>query len=370
MDMAEQNGSQASEAPITPESPEQKLEREKTELLSKISENSLTDIKAKVAFILNHYPNTRNDDLALAIQFWKIFNRDIIGESHVIAIKDIYKLNRINSIIRARAKIQNTYGLFLASEKIRRRRAELDDEERERQVEDQPDNPLISIFCDESGKTDEHLIVGSVWINDAYAVYKNLLSACFLKKEMEIDYEFHFSHMTRHKTQKALEFVRKAMSESSALGFKAAVVRRRDVGSQTSDEAIYRLHYQLVVQGMEHEVSSARVSLPRILSVTKDRDDGSDRLRLAELAQKLKRECKEHFSERVEIQSVDVEDSSASVYLQLSDLFTSSVARVLNCDASSARNHKDEFAESVLTLLGINLAVDATRQDFVEIIRI
>jgi hypothetical protein len=93
-------------------------------------------------------------------------------------------------------------------------------------------------------------------------------------------------------------------------------------------------------------------------------------LRLAELAQKLKRECKEHFSERVEIQSVDVEDSSASVYLQLSDLFTSSVARVLNRDASSARNHKDEFAESVLTLLGINLAVDATRQDFVEIIRI
>gem|GEM_PF-6578789 len=50
----------------------------------------------------------------------------------------------------------------------------------------------------------------------------------------------------------------------------------------------------------------------------------------------------DHFSGEAEVQAVEAEDSSASIYLQLADLFAGSLARVLNRSTALARNHKDE----------------------------
>ena len=132
------------------ETREDKIERERTELLAKLTHSSLSDIRSRVGFILNHYPGTRNDDVALSIQYWKIFNTDLLS-GNVVNLGDLYRLTRITSIIRARAKIQNTFGLFMADEETRKKRAQLDEEQRQIQVEDMPDIPLISIYCDESG---------------------------------------------------------------------------------------------------------------------------------------------------------------------------------------------------------------------------
>ncbi len=354
------------------ETAEQRIGREKAELIDRISHNKLVDINSKVAFILNHFPNTRNSDIDLAIQYWKNFDRAVIGSDDSVTFSQLYKIARMNSLTRARAKIQNTYGLFLANERVRQKRSELDDERREKEIEDQPTAPLISIFCDESGKTQENLIIGSLWVNDPYRVLKIYQALTEWKETEKIQYEFHFSDLNRSKTSKALEFVGRALSEADVLGFKAVIVNRRDIGKSNLDEAIYSLHYQLIVQGLEHEFKSKRVQPPRVVSLTKDQDDGTDKLHLAALKQKLKGECVKYFRDEVTINAVETQDSKTSVFLQLADLFAGSVSRILNKETQSAENHKDEFAVQMLQILGVsrNLDVDINKQDFVGIIKI
>jgi hypothetical protein len=350
---------------------EEKDEYEKTELLSRLSHNNLTDINSKVAFVLNHFPNTRNSDINLITRFWKIFDEEILGGADYITFDQMYKVTRSNSIIRARAKIQNSYGLFLANEKVRRRRAELDDDERVKQVEDQPGAPLVSVFCDESGKNQNYLLIGSVWINDPYRVFKIYQSLTDWKEENKIDYEFHFSDLNKYRVSKAIEFIQQALSQSDALAFKAAIIAKGNIGSRNQDEAIYDLHYQLIVQGFEHELKSKRLDLPRQVSLTKDKDDGADKIRLAGLRQKLSSECVSYFKDQIHIAAVETEDSGKSVFLQLVDLFSGSISRILN-KTDDSMNHKDELANEVIKLLGIDkdLKVDTNKQDFVEIIHI
>lgn len=345
-----------------------KLKQEKAELLSRITENTLNDIRSRVGFILNHYPDTRNDDMSLVIRYWQIFDRDIVGEQALFSLQDLYKLTRINTVIRARAKIQNEFKLFKATESVRKRRAELDSEERQKQVEEKPETPLISVFCDESGKNQDYIIIGSVWVNDAYRVYKIYEALTDWKKENNIQYEFHFSALTKGKAEATLAFVKRALGESDCLGFKAVIIKRQDVGAISTNEAIYKLHYQLVVQGVEHEIQSRRFELPRELDLTKDKDDPSDKIFLSELRQKLKSECSTFFEQKLKINAVQPEDSKTSVYLQLADLFTGVLSRTLNHEPGEGGAHKDKFAHDVIELLGIDLKEENGNSDFAKII--
>ncbi len=370
--MNQENKKEINKVTKVKETSEQKSIREKAELLEKIAHNKLNDAHAKVAFILNHFPNTRNNDIALVIQYWKIFDKEILQGETEIKLNQLYQLTRFNSIIRARAKIQNTFRLFLASERVRERRAELDGEHREGQVQNQPDIPLTSIFCDESGKTQEYLVIGSVWINDPYRVFKIYQSLMSWKQEQNIEYEFHFSDLNKAKVKTAIEFVKCVISEADVLGFKAFIVAKSDIGKLSIEDAIYKLHYQLVIQGLEHELNSKRIDRPRLISLTKDKDDGSDKLWLADLRQKLKTDCAAYFKDGIDINAVDTEDSNSSVFLQLADLFTGSISRVLNRGVGASMNQKDEFAENMLSNLGINadLSINDSVQDFVLINKI
>jgi hypothetical protein len=58
--------------------------------------------------------------------------------------------------------------------------------------------------------------------------------------------------------------------------------------------------------------------------------------------------------------------------MQLADVFTGSVSRVVNRNDGAGRNHKDYVAEGVLRLLGADPSdVDRdVKRDFVRIIRL
>lgn len=71
-------------------------------------------IQERVAWILNHFPDTRNSDITLQLKYWDRFEPDLY-DGRAIEPDDMYKLTRLTSLQRARAKIQNSYGLFQAS---------------------------------------------------------------------------------------------------------------------------------------------------------------------------------------------------------------------------------------------------------------
>ena len=327
----------------------QRLEKERTTLLSHLEEFNLEDMRTKVAFILNQYPATRDFDIALTEKFWKTFHSSLVGPDSV-PFANLYYLPRFTSISRVRAKIQNEYGLFQASESVTNRRAELEEENRTSQTADKPTDSSVPIYCDESGKNKQYNLVGSLWINDGYRMFKVYQDLAFWKKERGINKELHFTNLNAQDKPIVLEFIKRVLGQSDAFGFKAVILDSYNVRGISLEDRIYRLHYQLIVKGIEHEVQTGRFSLPRIISVTKDKDEGTDNLRLTELKQKLKTECQAYFDNKILVDDVKAEESHASLFIQLTDLFTASINRKLNSPGS---NYKDDLADEILNLLGI-----------------
>ena len=110
-----------------------KTEAEIQQLLSNLSSATINTLRDKVAWVLNHYPETRESDISLLLKFWELFEAGIYNGNYIKA-EDLYKLTRLTSISRERARIQNTYKLFVASSEIRLRRGTLSDEEKQKAI--------------------------------------------------------------------------------------------------------------------------------------------------------------------------------------------------------------------------------------------
>ncbi|MDQ0200308.1 hypothetical protein [Neobacillus ginsengisoli] len=89
----------------------------------------------RVANILNRYPETRKSDITLQIKYWQVYSG---LKSNFVDLTKLYSLERLTSLARARAKIQNEYKLFQADIETRRRRRTLEEEEKEAQMLDKP----------------------------------------------------------------------------------------------------------------------------------------------------------------------------------------------------------------------------------------
>lgn len=138
------------------------------------------------------------------------------------------------------------------------------------------------------------------------------------------------------------------------------------------DRDLARLYYLLLVTGIEHDDQTARAPLPRTLSLWKDLEERNrDKIFLAELSDKLKQTAATRFKGQFEIDQLEVVDSQGNPFVQLADLFTSSINRTVNSD--SQRDHpKDRFAEYFLRQIGMSreLQQELRQDDIVAHIRL
>jgi hypothetical protein len=263
---------------------EAKREEEIQQLLNNLSSANVNTLRDKVAWILNNNPKTRDSDVTLMLDFWETFESNIFNGQY-IRPDDLYRLTRMTSIARERAKIQNAYKLFQASSKIRERRGTLSEEEKEKAVEDRPiGHPSVTVYMDESGKNADQLIVGGVWFLEVgkalYDIHKKITD---FKKEMNFTKEFHFAKMSRDDLPIYQRMIEIFLHESPTHSFKVISIPAK--GIQNKQEALRQLFYHLIVKGIENENKTGRAVLPRVLQVWKDsEEEGADRLLIAELA--------------------------------------------------------------------------------------
>jgi hypothetical protein len=53
------------------ESKKQRIDRERQDLLTRVASSELSNMRHRVAWLLNQFPSTRNSDIALQIKYWK-----------------------------------------------------------------------------------------------------------------------------------------------------------------------------------------------------------------------------------------------------------------------------------------------------------
>jgi len=207
---------------------EEKLAREKAKFIESIAAGTHNTVQTRVAWVLNRYPAARNSDVTLQVTYWRTFDRQLLAGPNAVALENLYQLTRLTDIARARAKIQNEYGLFLAADNVKRRRIAKDAQERVRQVEDQPGLKTITVYSDETGKNEDHLIVGTVWFLDGMDVYQFTEALKDLRKERGFKDELHFTRIRDQNLDSYLAVLDLLDKYASTISFRAIMIRRRD----------------------------------------------------------------------------------------------------------------------------------------------
>jgi len=316
-------------------------------LLHAVHSSELNTMEERVAWLLNNYPKTRDSDITLQIRYWQNFEADRFDGQ--ISISDYYRLAKLTSLTRARATIQNKLKLFQASDEIRIRRKQLQEGERAHALKKRPNCHQYAIYVDESGKTQDTLIVGSMWYLNGAETAKIYRLVEDWKRNHGFDGELHFKSITEAKLPHYLELADLIAARSAMLSFKVISVPR--TGIANLQDALLRLTSHLLTRGVEHEHLTGRAILPRGMSVCKDSEEpGQDKIFAAELSDRMKQAAVFQFQGELFVEEFSAERSSTNVHLQITDLFTSSVGRVLN--AEGERKHaKDRFADHFLTKL-------------------
>jgi len=332
---------------------DEKIEKEKKELLSSIAAADFSSLKPRVAYVLNLYPHTRNSDISLSLKYWEIFQPDLYKDTGILP-KDLFKLERLHYIVRARAKIQNEYELFLADSEIKKSRRRNEEKMEGAVIEDAPPRKKVHIFSDETGKTHRYVMVASVWVLTGRAVFTTTKAINDWKaKSLWKNREVHFTKFGKSDYETLKSYLAVILENREYLGFKYIAVERAKT-NRPIEETILKLHEHMLVRGAAHEVDNGRIDLPReIEKVTVDEEQSLDSFVISDLRDRIAENYKNKFDGKLQLISLETASSKNSPLIQLSDVIAGAIGRILNHEGE--RNFKDDMADLVVQMLDLKL---------------
>jgi hypothetical protein len=324
----------------------EKLALEKRVLLQRLADANTEKIGDRVAWIMNRHPETRDSDVTLTLRFWETFEPNLYGHGSIPAL-NLYKLTPQTTLTRHRAKIQNDYNLFLATEKVRKRRGKLEAEHRETHAESRDSYPWLVVYADESGKTAENLLVGTFWILDSLQNLKLKKDIVSWRAQHGFTQEFHFSEVNNSNLPAYLALLDLLTERGNAISFKVLTLPRKgltDIPGRLDD-----MLFQLIKRGIEHEDRTGRAPLPRVLQLFKDTEgEARDRISVANLTERLEAACASVFNKRLTLAYVHAVESNTNDFIQVADLFLGSVNRYLHQNKASGTHAKDVLARAFI----------------------
>ena len=315
----------------------------------------MSDLKTKVAWILNQFAHTRNSDVALTLKYWELFQSNLYNPNSMRP-RDLFTLERFTSIARVRAKIQNEYCLFPADPTVRRRRRAIEEDVKEEVIEDKPERNMVFVYADETGKTAEYVCVAAVWVLTGYTLFK-LTNAIdeWQERSPWSKGEIHFSEFRKNQLDALTEYLAIVKKHREFLSIKVISVERATV-KRPIDEVVHRLHEFMLVRGAKHEIDSNRIKLPHFIRLTVDAEQSLDVFACADIQNRIAASFKSSYGDQMGLDEVSAVSSHDSAMVQLADVIAGAVNRRRN--HRGERNHKDEMADLIIQELDIQLEED------------
>jgi len=329
-----------------------RIEKEKRGLLAALAGGDFSTQRTKVAAILNLFPDSRNSDITLSLKYWETFQPDLYNPLG-IKPKDLFKLERLHYIVRARAKIQNEYGLFVADEKIKHHRKKQEEVMHEAVLEDARPKRIVQIFSDETGKNQKFVIVAAVWVLTGRAIFT--VTEAIRKWKTNSAWEnreIHFAKFGKMDFDTLKEYLGVVHQNREFLSFKVIAVEKSKTNRKI-EEVIAKLHEHMLIRGSEHEINQGRIDLPREISMTMDEEQSLDAFTLSEMKRTVAEDFDRSYKDALIINSIETVSSRTSLLVQLADLIAGAVNRRLNHVGD--RNYKDEMADWIVQVLDLNL---------------
>ncbi len=329
-----------------------RVSKEKKELLSSLAGGDFSKMKTKVAYILNLFPQARNSDITLTLKYWETFQPDIYNEAGILP-KDLFKLERLHYIVRARAKIQNEYQLFTSDSEIRRYRRKHEEKMHEEVLKDVAPRKVMHVYSDETGKNQNYVIVASVWVLSGRAVFTvSKAISDWQDDSLWAKREIHFAKFGKRDVGPLSEYLKVLIQNREFLSFKAIAVEKKKTKRKV-EAVVEKLHEHILINGAEHEISNNRVTLPQNIDVTIDEEQSLDSITLAEIKRRVNASYKSMHKDSLVLNDLQTVSSRKSALVQLADLVAGAINRKLN--HTDARNYKDDMADQIIHTLDIQM---------------
>ncbi len=343
------NDSSSSSKVLTPR--QLRLQAETENLENSLSTSDFSTLRTGVAFILNTYPASRNSDVTLQLKYWEHFEPEVLEDFNP---NTLYQGTRLTSIARSRAKIQNEYGLFRADEVIRRGRRAQEDWTKEAMLQDQPGIPSISVYADESGKTDRCKIIAGVWSGDGHELFKFQGASTQWLESHRGPHEFHFVDVSPSSIDSYMAYWDWVMDNFVSLGFKAVIIDSQKLNRKIQ-ETFHELYTLYIVHGLRHEWSTGRA--PTTYTNINVLVDEEDSLKDAILRDKIHNAItddirRQGLQDVARIERISHFNSRELKGLQLADLFSGTVNRYTNT-LGNGSHVKDRLANHIRDSLDI-----------------
>lgn len=324
--------------------------RRRIELLAALARSDLGTIEAKVAQILQDYPETRESDTELAIRLWLRWCGKVLADNDSMGIRVLHLLKPgLESITRARRRVQNTLGLFQGSPRTQLFRGELQLEFHNYSKEVSGNEPEIRFYLDESGNesNSEFVSVGGVCIIDWRQYEKYHAALTQWRANCGRLHPFHFMTLGDSEESVYMKWLDQLQKYRGGLLFCGYALQAQR-GANLHLRYIY-LH--LIMDSLHRLEKAGCLNEPRRLVIEKESETGFDRFELPTLNAELSQLVHAKFDQRIKFESVKSSPKGSDVMLEYADVIASSIVRRLKHPNSHA---KSRVSDAVLRVTGLN----------------
>jgi hypothetical protein len=332
----------------TPREPELSAEqiKRRQEVLAAFADSRLATTEQKVAHVLQHFPESRDSDVALCIRYWQIFQADVIESCKPFDLNVLYDLDRSETITRVRRLIQNELRLFRGLADTHRAREAMQAELHQYIAAHRDSLPEIRFYLDETGNEADKAYcgIGGVCVSN-WKQFDKHHAALELWRSKQGAESIRFSDTGETKLERAVSLLDRLRTRRAGLLFVGYSMASR---GRTS-EILYSLFIQLVVDALKRLRDSGCLAENRSVQVIKEADPGFDALHLQTMNKHLEDAVTLEFPERVRVLPIQAVPKGRTVLLECADLIAGGMQRRA---LYKGRNIKDRLAEAVVNVTG------------------
>jgi len=332
---------------IRSEKRKRKAEKAGKRLLKQIYTLDTKHLIAKVGFILNQIPRTRDNDKLLTVEIYKTFYKDYLIDGDKIKLDDLLIMPKSYEMQRYRAHIQNVLGLFRASPDVQKRRKVRRKEWRE--DEGSILSPPIEVFTTEFGADSQHLVIASLWIYDRLRNHSILSEFRDFKEKKVKNHRLIFSNITKRNIEIADQFFDLILNFSDFIGFKAHIFH----DYREKVDSVHEAYLEHILESIDDEVENNNIKLPKSLSIIKSSSEDDEGNILEHVRSHMNQIMSGKYDNKIFIDQFFSIDTESSPLLQITDFFTGSL-HYLYEKKGSPKSYKNQLALDILKKLKIS----------------
>lgn len=331
--------------PAEPKDEERACQRR--DLLARLGNSNLATIEAKVADVLQRFPETRDNDTALALRFWTSFEAAELESIDPASLDVLYSLQNSETIVRSRRHIQNELGLFEGRDRTRQLRSQLQMQFYQMMSERRSDDPEVRLYLDETGNEPSSRFTGVAGICVmSWRFYEIHHAALEQWRERQAWPEtIHFADLRDGTIDRALLLLAQLRRRRRGLLFLGHSVPSRGL----THPFLMDLFIQLTCDCIGKIRDLGCLNKPTAITVIKEAEEGFDCMYVPAIRAELERRFAREFPNRAYLRKIEPLPKGREVLLECADLIASSMQRKA---LFGGFNPKDKLAEAVFNVTG------------------